>query len=70
MKIRMTIHPIDKQLLERLGIYDSSITRLRDVGGIMIELYDAGYTEILTHVNHYDNPVDDCISVHFKKDMT
>ena len=47
MKFSVSIHPINKPLMEKLGIYsDSTLKDNRRYTGLLSKLYKAGYTEI------------------------
>lgn len=55
MKTIITAWPIDRQLQERIGIYQDSTVPSQSVGRVLGQLVTAGYTEIHSFVENRDN---------------
>jgi hypothetical protein len=66
---KITCHPIDFKLLDKLNINSSDVVANPRVGSVIGRLVKAGYTNISTHTSEdqYGRTV---INTHCKKDMT
>lgn len=62
---RVSIHPINRPLLERLGIYYDSQCDSRSLGKIFAQLVKAGYLKIQSQVETWDEIK--TIKFHFQK---
>ncbi|RLI66796.1 MAG: hypothetical protein DRO67_00035 [Candidatus Asgardarchaeum californiense] len=62
----VTCHPIDRDFLERVGIYDNSRVHYMSLGTVLAAVVDAGYTKIHSHYAQY-NDGERRINIHCKK---
>ena len=53
MDIHVTCFPIDQELMADCGIYNHSKIIKDELGGLLLFLVDAGYTDIQSHVATY-----------------
>lgn len=54
MKTIITIHPIDRPLQERIGIWTDNHVASVSVGRVLHQLIEAGYTELNSFVESRD----------------
>ena len=67
MKIHITIHPIDNELMKQTNIYTSSMVKSQSVGKVISTLAEHGYIGCHSSVALFDTEPRVCM--HFKKDI-